>query len=120
MPRRKRTSPILEKAERRAAGMRSIKIDLDLGNGMTLEGFWADLDGLREKQNEYNSLLSKVDQAYNELLAEEQRLSEVAEKMLSAVAVKYGRSSTEYEMAGGVRRPERRRVRRTTEATQEG
>ncbi|WP_255524835.1 hypothetical protein [Nodosilinea sp. FACHB-13] len=34
--------------------------------------------------------------------------------MLNAVAVVYGRKSSEYEMAGGKRRPERRRASQTS------
>ncbi|MBD2260600.1 hypothetical protein [Pseudanabaena sp. FACHB-2040] len=113
MTRRKRSSLLLEKAERRASGMRSIDASLDLGNGMTLKSYQAALDSLRERQNRYNTLLSSIDQIYNELLEEERSLGELSENMLSAVKVKFGRNSTEYEMAGGVRRSERRRARRT-------
>lgn len=42
------------------------------------------------------------------MLAMEKDLAELSERILSAVSVKYGRNSTEYEMAGGVRRSERR------------
>jgi hypothetical protein len=108
MARRKRSSLTLERSERRAAGMRSIQADLDLGNGMTVEAYTAAVEAMRNTQNNYNTLLSSVDQAYNDMLAMERNLAELSERMLSAVAVKYGRNSTEYEMAGGVRRSERR------------
>ena len=116
MSRRKRTSILLEKAERRAAAMQSIDDKLDLGHGMTLEVFKASLENLRQRQNSYNTLLSSVDQAYNQLLEDERSLGELAEKMLIAVKVKYGRDSHEYEMAGGVRKSERRRPKSATVA----
>ncbi|MBE9139770.1 hypothetical protein IQ254_21660 [Nodosilinea sp. LEGE 07088] len=110
MARAKRTSTTLQKAERRAAAMGSIKPNLDMGNGMTLVSFWADIDDLRDRQKKYNELLSTVDQLYNEMLAAEKALAEKSERMLNAVAVVYGRNSSEYEMAGGKRRSERRRT----------
>lgn len=109
MARRKRTSNILQKAERRASGMGSIDTQLDLGNGMTLQSFWDDIDDLRDKQKQYNMMLSNIDRLYNDLLEAEKTLAEKSERMLNAVAVVYGRNSSEYEMAGGTRRPERRR-----------
>jgi hypothetical protein len=101
MARRKRTSKVLNKAERRAAAMGSISQQLDLGNGMTLNAYRQRLNALRERQNQYNRLLSKVDQIYNDLLDAERELAEWSDLMLRAVAVVYGRSSSQYEMAGG-------------------
>ena len=112
MARAKRTSTAIERAERRAAGMSSIKTDLDMGNGMTLESFWDDIETVRDRQTQYNQMLSKVDQFYNELLESERKLSEKSSKMLQAIAIVYGRDSSEYEMAGGKRRSERRRARK--------
>lgn len=117
MARRKRSSQVLEKAQRRAAGMSSIAPELDLGNGMTLETYWLKVQGMRDRLTEYNRLLSNVDQSYNDILQWERELSELSERMLGAVAVKYGRNSTEYEMAGGVRRAERRRLTRSADET---
>jgi len=120
MARRKRSSLTLERAERRAAGMRSIQADLDLGNGMTVEAYTAAVEAMRNTQNKYNTLLSSVDQAYNDMLAMEKNLAELSERMLSAVGVKYGRNSTEYEMAGGVRRSERRSRQPKEDNTSQG
>ena len=110
MARRKRSSDVLEKAQRRAAGMESIALDLDLGNGMSVAEFNRGIDSLRDRMATYNRLLSSVDQAYNDMLLEESSLSELSERMLAAVSVKYGRRSPEYEMAGGSRRKTSRRV----------
>jgi hypothetical protein len=99
MARAKRTSTAYTKAERRASGMGSIKPNLDLGNGMTLASFWADIDNMRDRQKKYNELLSTVDQLYNKMIDAEKALAEKSERMLNAVAVVYGRNSSEYEMA---------------------
>jgi hypothetical protein len=117
MSRRKRLSPVLERAELRASSMTSIEPSLDLGNGLTLETYWEAIQSLREKQNQYNTLLSNVDRIYNELLADERSLGEMSEHMLSGVKVKFGRDSHEYEMAGGVRRSERKRPQRKLSMT---
>ncbi|MBE9111132.1 hypothetical protein IQ273_17135 [Nodosilinea sp. LEGE 07298] len=118
MARAKRTSTRLQKAERRAAGMGSIKPNLDMGNGMTLNEFWAAIDDMRDRQKKYNEILSTVDQLYNEMIDAEKALAERSERMLNAVAVVYGRNSSEYEMAGGKRRPERRRSRQVAPGQQ--
>lgn len=112
MSRRKRLSGILEKAELRATSMVSIEPELDLGNGRTLEFYWEAINALRAKQQKYNAMLSNVDSLYSELLEDERALGEMSEHMLSGVKVKFGRDSYEYEMAGGVRRSERKRPQR--------
>ncbi|NJL48295.1 MAG: hypothetical protein HC929_13450 [Leptolyngbyaceae cyanobacterium SM2_5_2] len=110
MARRKRSSQVLEKAQRRAASLEAIALDLDLGNGMSMQEFHRSIESLRNKITTYNRLLSSVDQVYNDMLLEETALSEMAERMLAAVSAKYGRRSPEYEMAGGSRRGAQRRV----------
>ncbi len=94
--------------------MESIALDLDLGNGMSMAAFNGSIDSLRDRMAAHNSLLSSVDQVYNDLLLEEAALSELAERMLAAVSAKYGRRSPEYEMAGGSRRHTSRRIASTT------
>ena len=118
MARAKRTSITLQNAERRVAGMESIDVDLDLGNDLTLDAFRAEINEMRLQQNAYNRLLSNVDNVYNEMLATEKRVAERSERMLSAIAAAYGRKSSEYEMAGGTRRPERRRYSPPSESPQ--
>ncbi len=109
MARRKRSSKALERAERRAAALMSIDSNLDLGNGLTLEGFYQMIDDVRQKLTSYNTLLSTVDAAYNNMLGAERLLLDQSEQMLLGVAFHYGKDSSEYEMAGGVRKSERKR-----------
>ncbi|BAZ68247.1 MAG: hypothetical protein KME28_10590 [Pelatocladus maniniholoensis HA4357-MV3] len=109
MSRRKRSSPILEKADRRIAGFMSIDEALDLGNGLNMQAFTSSVENTREKLKVYNTILSKLDQAYHEVLEAEQNLSSLSERMMNGVASKFGKDSSEYEMAGGTRRKERRR-----------
>jgi hypothetical protein len=72
------------------------------------------VEDTREKLRAYNTILSKVDQAYHEILESELNLSKLSERMLNGVVSKFGKDSSEYEMAGGTRRKERRR--RTSKA----
>ena len=111
MARRKKTSAALLKAENRLAGMKSINPKLDLGNGITAATYEKEITNLRQQIADYNTLLSKADEASNAITAAEKQLSSTTEQMLLAVAAKYGKDSSEYEMAGGTRRSEYRRRR---------
>ncbi|NJN59286.1 MAG: hypothetical protein HC879_18200 [Leptolyngbyaceae cyanobacterium SL_5_9] len=68
MPRRKRSSKVVEQAEHRIAGLESINATLDLGNGLTLNAFEQMIEEAREKLRAYNTVLSSVDVAYNQTL----------------------------------------------------
>jgi hypothetical protein len=108
MPRRKKTSRILTLAEKRISGIQSIAADLDLGSGIHAEGYQHVIEALRQKVNAYNELLSLVDQAANAIKVAEQEARDYSERILLGVATKYGKDSDEYEMAGGVRKSERK------------
>jgi hypothetical protein len=110
MPRRKRSSDVIDKAQRRLAGLRSIDLNLNLGNGLSTDTFAALIADSQHKLEAYNTALSIVDQTYSNILQAEKALSEYSERMLTGVSSKYGRYSNEYMMAGGTpRRTTRRR-----------
>ncbi len=109
MARRKKTSATLTKAEQRLSGLKSIAAKVDLGNGFTSDIFGKDVNVLRQKIEEYNTLLSKTDDAANEIEKIERQLSVSAENVLLGVKMKYGKDSSEYEMVGGTRQSDRRR-----------
>lgn len=109
MPRQKRGSKVLEKADKRSAAMMSIATDLDLGNNLTLVGYVEQIALLREGLTVYNATLSNIDQYHNDVMDLEQKVSDLSEQMLLGVAVKYGKNSNEYEMAGGIRKRDRKR-----------
>ena len=102
MARSKRTSQVLEKAVRRAASINSIDPNLDLGNGLTLPAFSTLIQTMQTKENAYNTALSNLDKIYHEMLQTERELGDMTEHMLLGVATRYGKSSVEYGMAGGV------------------
>ncbi|BAZ01151.1 hypothetical protein NIES37_51500 [Tolypothrix tenuis PCC 7101] len=109
MARRQRTSDVLIKAVRRAAGIKSIDPHLDAGNGLTLFAYSNHIETMRDQENAYNSALANLDRLYTEMLATERQLADMTEHMLMGVATKYGKSSVEYGMAGGVPKNQRRK-----------
>ena len=112
MPRQKRSSPVLEKADRRAAALKSISSSLNLGDGLTLDHYQLELDKLRSQLATYNESLSFIDRALSTVRDTEKDIRVLSERMLIAVAAKYGKDSYEYEMAGGIRKSERKRPSR--------
>ena len=108
---------MLEKAVRRAVGINSIDPNLDLGNGLTLPAFSTLIETLRTRENAYNSALSHLDKLYREMLETECELGDMAEHMLLGVAIRYGKSSVEYGMAGGVPKNQRRKRLRGESST---
>jgi hypothetical protein len=53
-----------------------------------------------------------TDAAYTAMLEAEKSLQYLTEHMLIGVAWKYGKNSSEYEMAGGIRKSDRKRPMR--------
>ncbi|WP_414755518.1 hypothetical protein [Anabaena sp. CCY 9910] len=109
MARRKRSSQALQKAVRRAASVNSIDPNLDLGNGLSLSAFLNLIETMRNRENTYNSALSNLDKLYREMLETERQLADMTEHILLGVATRYGKSSVEYGMAGGVPKNQRRK-----------
>ncbi len=108
MPRLKRGSRILEKAQLRSDGIQSIDHQLDAGGGFTALGYIQAINELRSELSTYNTALSNIDSLHNKVSEVERQLAEYSERILLGVAAKYGRDSREYEMAGGVRRSDRK------------
>jgi ABC-type hemin transport system substrate-binding protein len=112
MSRLKRTSRILEKAQLRSAGLKSIVPRIKFDEDYNLEKLIESIEQLRNKLDLYNTALSIVDSSKTEIEEMEKNLSQLSQKMLMVVAIKYGKDSREYEMAGGVRNSDRiRKIR---------
>lgn len=114
MSRAKKTSQILEIANTRLAGVKSIDAKLDLGNGLSVAEYQAAIEAVRVALEAYNTVLSLVDEKQNEVIAKEKRLRDLHERMLMGVAARHGKDSIEYEKAGGTRKSERRKKAKTT------
>jgi hypothetical protein len=117
MSRVKRKSKELEKAQARANNLRSIDAKLDLGNGLTLAAYQADIAALQETLLAYNNQLSALDALGNDLLAREKSMAALSERMLEGVSAKFGKDSNAYEQAGGVRKSERKKPVRKPKTT---
>ncbi len=118
MSRKKRSSRILEKAQLRSDGIQSVDYQLDAGGGFTALGYLQTIGELRSEMSNYNTALSNIDSLNSRVADIEERLAEYSERMLLGVAAKYGKDSREYEMAGGVRKRDRKRpTRRVAVAT---
>ena len=114
MGRLRRNSKVLDTAQLRVASIKSIDAALDLGHGLTAAAYETAIAMLQSRLAEYNQALATVDDKYNALIASEKELGDLSERMLAGVAVRYGKDSTQYEMAGGVRKSERKpRTRKT-------
>lgn len=109
MARRKRDSRVLGILHQRIAGIQSIKPDLDLGAGVSVAALSKVHQDLTDSLVSYNKLLSDADAALNAIQALETQGRELAERMLTGIATKYGKDSSEYEQAGGTRRSERKK-----------
>ena len=112
MARLKRNSSALDIARARENAISSIAADLDLGSGLTVPAYSKKISGLDSRIGEYNRKVSDLDALANDIAADERALRDISERMLAAVAVRFGKDSNEYEKAGGVRKSERRRPRR--------
>jgi len=109
MPRRRRISKVLNNAQTRVAGLRSIDPALDLGGGLTLAAFETIVSGGVTDLSAYNQALATIDDLYNVVLRSEKEAADMSERMLAGVAARYGKDSSQYEQAGGVRKSERKR-----------
>jgi hypothetical protein len=110
MPRLKKTqSPILEKATLRASKMGSINSELDFGQGLNLKTLNQRIQALQNKLNDYRTVVETADRVKADISLLEAELGDLCDRMLTGVATQYGKNSSEYVMAGGVRKADRRR-----------
>ncbi|MEH2010552.1 hypothetical protein [Nostoc sp.] len=114
MPRQKRTYRALEKAELRVAGLRAINPDMDFGDVRNLQYITQISQQLRTKIDAYNTALSVIDSSKSEMDELEKTLTDLTDKMLIAIAFTYGTDSSEYEIAGGIRKSKRTRKSKIT------
>jgi hypothetical protein len=111
---KKRESKSLAKAQKRSDGLLAIDNSgtLDLGNGDTHQAYRIQMKAVSEAAEVHNTNLAVADKSGNVLKAEERKLDRLSSRMLSAVKLKFGPDSNEYEQVGGVRESERKaRVR---------
>src|SRR2546423_7892286 len=108
MARLRRTSPILEAARQRLAGLKSVTPTPDFGTALSLAAYETLTTGFAAKLENYNQQVAALDDLQNGLEAEEDTLREMNKRRLSAVEAHYGPDSSEYEAAGGTRTSRKR------------
>jgi hypothetical protein len=114
MPRRKRSSRILEKAEFRVAGLKAIDQNINFDDTHNLQNLNQLIENFHNTLDDYNAAIAMIDSSRKKLDEMEKNLSQLSDKMLMGVGFKYGKNSNEYELAGGVRDSERIRKSRLT------
>ncbi|WP_130733203.1 hypothetical protein [Flavobacterium sp. J27] len=100
----------LEKGMTRLSAVKSIDASLDLGNGISVPNYETEINLLTTKLSAYNTALSTIDDLYNECITQIEVLKDWNERILTGVATKYGKNSSQYEMAGGKRKSERKKA----------
>ncbi|MBW4562766.1 MAG: hypothetical protein KME32_16780 [Mojavia pulchra JT2-VF2] len=119
MPRKTRSSTVLEKTEKRLIGLKSINSNLDFGDSISLNHLTELTGQLRNQIDQYNMMLTDLDTAKGEIEILEKTIRETSERLVNGVASRYGKNSREYEMTGGVRKSDacgglRLRIRKAT------
>jgi hypothetical protein len=109
MARKKKVFSHYQKAATRLSAMKSIDGKMELNNGLSVPMYEAAIDGFSAKLELYNTTLSTVDNMLNDVIKTELELKDLSERMLMGVGSKYGKNSNEYEMAGGVKKSERKK-----------
>ena len=103
---KKSASPAIEVAQARLTALKSIDPKLDLGSDLTVASYQAATQAVQAKLEAYHTLLSQADDAANVLRDAEKELNALNVRILLGVAAKYGKNSSQYEVAGGTRTSE--------------
>ena len=88
---------------------------MDLGNDLNVANYEAQITKLNSNLGDYNTALSTVDDLYNVCIAQIDVLRDWNERILNGIASKYGKNSSQYEMAGGVKKSERKKPKKKEE-----
>ena len=118
MSTRKRMATHYEVATARSSALRSIGDPIDLGNGINLEYYLQRLQVYRDALNDYNTLLSAMDEKRLVSKALEKEMKDLSTRMLAYVGAKYGKDSIEYAKAGGTKTSERKKPKRPSGSTE--
>ncbi|BAU12130.1 hypothetical protein LEP3755_26590 [Leptolyngbya sp. NIES-3755] len=103
MPRQKRSSQVLTKAEIRIAGLNAIDPNLDFGKDRSVFQLVLLSNKLRSKLTALNEAVAVADATRNEVEELEKQVQQLSDQLLTGVGFEYGKDSQEYKTAGGVR-----------------
>ena len=112
MGRPKRDSKILATARQRLAGLKQITATPTFDPAATVAAYEAEINGYSADQDSYNGDSAALDAKQNALNSRELGLRDWNSRVLSLIEGQFGSDSTEYELAGGTRRSERKKPTR--------
>lgn len=114
---KKLNSAAISKAKGRLSNLKAIDENLDLGNGLTVASYEAEITALEKKQSDYNNKLAEADELMEAFEDGETDMNSLSERMLEGVSTKFGKDSDEYETAGGTKKSERKKPVRKPKPT---
>lgn len=117
MARIKKTASSINAVKQRLQGLKSISGTVNLPQGLTTGQTDQLITDYEKLVADYNQLLSTADDMVNRINKSEKDLDEIAEKILLAVKLQFGKDSSEYEMVGGTRLSERSKKKAAQEQT---
>lgn len=109
MARREKGSAAFDKLDQRLSGLKAIDENLDLGGGISVSEVTTKLSSYDKELEEYNIMLKNLDVKLHKINDLEDEANSLSEKILIAVASKFGKDSDEYAMAGGTRKSDIKR-----------
>jgi hypothetical protein len=104
-----RESAPIAKAQLRVDGLAAIDPALDLGETVSVAEGNTKVKAATKTLSDYNKALKTADDLLNQLKAQEKELGTWSARALNGVKFKFGDDSSQYEMAGGVRKSERKK-----------
>jgi hypothetical protein len=111
-----RESAPIVKAQFRVDGLATINPTLDLGETVSVAEGTTKIKDAAKTLSDYNKALKTADDLLNKLREQEKALGTWSARALNGVKFKFGDDSSEYEMAGGVRKSERKKPVRKPKA----
>lgn len=91
-------------------GMRAIDSNLDLSDGVSVAHLTAKRTEITNALSAYNAKLAEADALANAVAAAEREYSiTLGGRILTKVAAKYGKDSSQYEQVGGTRESEKQK-----------
>jgi len=96
-------------ARQRLAALKEITPKPDFGPGLTVETFEVAVSAMSAEQDDYNGILSILDDKTNLFDSHEESLQDLSVRILAAVKAAYGPDSSEYERVGGTRLSDKKR-----------
>jgi hypothetical protein len=113
----KSKSKILEQAQKRVDLMKTFELDLDLGEGVSLNRLKDLTESVLAMTDEYNAIAATFAHLGKQLREKEQILADVGDRLSLGLAAKQGKKSREYLLIKGISRVTRKKKRGVSATT---